>query len=534
MAMAGLFRAVSAFVIFNCSGFAPASAVALAHGELSIAKNVSEQQLQLQRQQQYQQPQHHQLRVMGANIADPEEHGGESEDDAFAEQKEIVEAHEAPTPVSDAVALMLLGMVAFQISLFYLVNFPDKDIQQFTWMSLSQTISIFCSLNIWHAIKSTVEFFSNEHEGEMGTGAGMTTELTLMMLFVTLFTATQIVMANMWKRTTSLKAFGTISAHTLGFSAVDTFGEIVQDHPWRDNWYAVAVGATITSLVLIVFVHFTTRLRKQWSEGIAHHCEEEHAFEHYMEVCSECENEFVGFVLGLLFTQAMIYVITGQMPPIEGYPFQKSRQDVVSLGLGSLGTMATLVAFILGVRKVYKDEQSSPAMARAIEVIEMTLSMTVGWSLLYCGRWSFWVSTNDHGVGQGDIMSARIVQALCFSFFVFVNIFVLDYFADSERGILDASALRALMSALGLLLGLSWEGAFSEALESLGREFADQPKMHLLLMNGMGAALCTIVLPGWAMYILPSAMGEGGHHHEGSLEAGKASKQAFETKAIVS
>jgi len=431
---------------------------------------------------------------------------GDDDDDAAAEaREEILEEHEAPTPVSDAVAFMLLGMVAFQISLFYLVNFPDEDIQGFTWWSLTQTISIFCAVIMWHSIKGTVEFMLKETDTDspLGDGVPESTEIHLCLLFITLFIFCQLVMSNLWRNPVSLKSFGIISAHTLGFSAVDAFGEIVQERPWRDSWTAVAGGTVIIGLVLFLMLQLTTRFRGKRAEQ----CESDEDKEmvtKYTEVCVESENEFAGFVLGLMCTQAIIFSITGTMPPIEGFPFGKTMPEVKSLMGASGAAIVLLMLFIIFVRKVYKDNEYSPSTARAIEIIEMTISMTIGWTMLFAGRWLFWVSTDDEGVGQGDLMSARMVQALAFSFFSFACIFVIDFFAD--RGYLDTSALRSLMSAMGLLLGLAWEGAFGEAIEGIGRVYEDRPTTHLAVIDSLGLSLCAIVLPAWAMYILPVAM----------------------------
>lgn len=431
---------------------------------------------------------------------------GEEEDAESEAREEILEEHEAPTPVSDAVAFMLLGMVAFQISLFYLVNFPDEDIQQFTWWSLTQTISIFCAVTLWHSIKTTVEFLLKEEatDSPLGDGVPETTEVHLCILFISLFIFCQLVMGTLWRNRVSLTSFGIISAHTVGFSAVDAFGEIVQMHPWRDSWMAVVAGTSILGFILFVMLQATTRLRKHRSEQYCDTDEDKEMVTRYDDVCVEMENEFAGFVLGLMCTQAIIYSITGTMPPIEGFPFGKTMPEVKSLMGASGGAIITLMLFIIFIRKVYKDREVSPFMSRAIEIIEMTISMTIGWTLLFAGRWLFWVSTKDEGVGQGDLMSARMVQALAFSFVSFACIFVIDFLAD--RGALDTSALRSLMSAMGLLLGLAWEGAFGEAIEGIGRVFEDQPKTHIVIMDTLGLSLCAIVLPAWAMYVLPSSM----------------------------
>lgn len=424
-------------------------------------------------------------------------------------EEEVLAVHEQPTPVANAVALMLLGMVAFQIGLFYLVNFPDEDVQQFTWLSVSHTITIYCAVTMWNVIKTTAEFLVGESDDALGVGVPWATEANLLVLFGILFVLSQWVKSTLWRSPISVSAFGALSAETLGFSAVDAFGEIMQMEPWRDTVVALLAGTAIIGLTLYCLLVLNTRVRKSRCEKCIETEKDQELVAEYMETCAENENEFAGFVLGLLLTQAIIFAITGTMPPIEGFPFGKTMHDVRSLLAGAAGSSIALMLFIVFVRKVYKDERS-PATTRAIEVVEMTISMTVGWALLFAGRWFFWVSTSDHGVGEGDLMSARMVQALAFSLACFASIFVFDYLADNDY--LDASALRSLMSAIGLLLGLAWEGAFREAIESVGRGWDDEPTKKLENLDIVSILLCAVVMPAWAMYIHPVArLAEKGH-----------------------
>lgn len=424
-------------------------------------------------------------------------------EEAEAEAEAILAVHEQPTPVSDAVALMLLGMVAFQIGLFYLVNYPDEDVRQFTWLSVSHTITIYCAVTLWNVIKTSVEFMIGEQDDALGVGIPWATEANLIVLFGAIFVLSQWVKSTMWRNPVCVSAFGALAAETLGFSAVDAFGEIMQMEPWRDSVAALLAGTAIIGVSFYCLLVLCTRFRKSRCEKCIETDKDQELIAEYMETCAENENEFAGFVLGLLLTQAMIFTITGTMPPIEGFPFGKTMQDVRSLLAGAVGFSIALMIFIVFVRKVYKDNHS-PATARAIEVTEMTISMAVGWTLLFAGRWFFWVSTADHGVGQGDLMSARMVQALAFSFACFASIFVFDYLADNDY--LDAAALRSLMSAIGLLLGLAWEGAFREAIESVGRMYDDTPTRKIENVDMVSVLLCAVVLPAWVMYIHPVAM----------------------------
>jgi hypothetical protein len=56
-----------------------------------------------------------------------------------------------------AIGGMLLGCVAFIMTMFYGVNWPDPDIRHATWKTMSHTSSIFCAVLIFHAFKDVLE-----------------------------------------------------------------------------------------------------------------------------------------------------------------------------------------------------------------------------------------------------------------------------------------------------------------------------------------------------------------------------------------
>ena len=74
----------------------------------------------------------------------------------------------SPPAVADeaqlAVSVMLMGGLAFFMSLFYLVNWPDKDIRYYSSKVISSTIAIFCGVLIFESVKGVVENFLHEEE----------------------------------------------------------------------------------------------------------------------------------------------------------------------------------------------------------------------------------------------------------------------------------------------------------------------------------------------------------------------------------
>lgn len=54
---------------------------------------------------------------------------------------------------------MLLGSMGFMMATFYLVNWPDEDIQRISWEVISSTISVFGSLLLFQGCNRVLDFY---------------------------------------------------------------------------------------------------------------------------------------------------------------------------------------------------------------------------------------------------------------------------------------------------------------------------------------------------------------------------------------
>lgn len=60
-------------------------------------------------------------------------------------------------PMGSAIGAMLIGAVAFQMSLFYLVNNKDDDIKRYSWIVIEMTISIFSAVLLFSAVEGVLK-----------------------------------------------------------------------------------------------------------------------------------------------------------------------------------------------------------------------------------------------------------------------------------------------------------------------------------------------------------------------------------------
>merc|ERR1719203_2452650 len=145
-----------------------------------------------------------------------------------------------------------------------------------------------------------------------------------------------------------------------------------------------------------------------------------------------------------------------------------------------------------------------------LETFQVTIRMTMGWSLLFWGYWCFY-NRAESDDKYGGILGQRIVMAVVFSVIVFFSIAFIDKIADFFRnqGSNVAEAIedgcRALLKTFALLMGLSWEATFAEGVNAVSFVYPEDMRMYVVV--SLSLLLCAIVLPAWALYIVPKSMG---------------------------
>ena len=246
---------------------------------------------------------------------------------AAKEEKEV-------SDVGFAVAVMLLGSLAFFMSIFYLVNFPDVDIVRYSWHVISSTVSIFCAVLVFQSVNQlVVSYFLDEDEDETSSRA----LLVAMLHTIAWFLMLQIVLAVECGATTrkakrvyktpeenaeaeeqselNIKAAGQLLAHMTGFAAINAFGLVQHTSVFGSTVGGAFAVLPLTAVTMITFFHLLKMVRMKIILADGDTEEEEEKWE---DETQEAENEVLSLALSFLTVQAIRYAIVGELPDVEG------------------------------------------------------------------------------------------------------------------------------------------------------------------------------------------------------------------------
>jgi hypothetical protein len=407
-----------------------------------------------------------------------------------------------------------MGSVAWIMMVYYQVNSKDADIAKATWGILNDMLSIFVAVLIFACTKHVSVQYFGEEDGHSHEPPDLKTSLIALLrlgLFFALVHGLLYYASKLEHALWSMRTVGIVGGHIIGFAAIDVFGGLLEQ-PFSHSLFCVV---TLAGSILLFsgFLYLVShKLLTKLGGG-----------EEYHEVASESQHDAACLCFGLLVSMCVRYAIAGHMPPIHGAPRDKSSMQVLALFTVTVvfGILVVVIGNLEAARK------SRGMAAHVMELAQLTCSMTMGWCMLFWGQWWFWNGTHGHGAGSGSKMSARMLMAMIFSVGCFVAIRIVDCFADrasrsTEKG------LRQLLSTFGIVMGLTWEACFTEAIEGIAADY--EGATATLVDFGFTFTLSAVVLPAWALYILPKVMAED----EGKKKADAADEDSKEPSSMIS
>jgi hypothetical protein len=467
-------------------------------------------------------------------------------------QQEAPASKTLPTTV----AWILFGGMAMLMTIFYLLRYKDKDINDATWLVISNAVSLFCAVLLFLAFRELVALATDGDDiqdrrlaaasddaylqcWDSGSGhrrlsqlfssrrlAGVPTQKTLTvdaLCFIFVFVAWESSLFFARKRKGALSALGMVAGHCVGFSALYAFGNMQQCEPFRKS-PGVSLVVVILALVAMVLLGCISDVVRRWyvkkgSNASSHVSHDDHCVHNWCHQCAHTEREAMAFAVSFLIAQVLEYISTDTLAPLHHVPKGRDPGNALmefcfTAGLAvtviAAGYAEHMIAHSHGHDKLVASDGSGHhghEMSReqlAMHMVKDTLAFTTGWCLLTLLKLVFWSATNDNGVlGGGDVMTSHIVVVFISSAVTFSAFFVIDFIADRMHGHL-ARGLRALGKAFMIFLGLAWEGAFWEGSHSMaqGMGFESQTS-RMLAVIVLSLAFCALVMPAWIMYIVP-------------------------------
>jgi hypothetical protein len=441
----------------------------------------------------------------------------------LTEEKEKGEEQEEEgvSDVGFAVAVMLLGSLAFFMTIFYLVNFPDPDIVRYSWHVISSTVSIFCAVLMFQSVNGLVVnfFLGAEAEGFSWEGLIIGMLHTAAWFFVlqlvlaietgaTVHKAKRVFKSDAEEKEAeeqselNVKAAGQLLAHMTGFATINAFGYLQHSPIFQPLGVLGAfLAVPMAGVGMLLFFWLLQRLRKVIIDNDGD-TEEDEKWEDETE---EAENEVLSLSLSFLTVQALRFWIGGELPDIEGAEtllsvHNHTYKNVLMLALGAVifgGAAVGLVAvrnhLAAKAQAAVGDEH---AFSRRFAVMGQGFcTMGKAWCIFYASRWAVEIS----GLEIEETL-LRVLLAMLVTTFSFCFIFALDKIADSHHGDDTEAAIKTIIGSTGILIGFSWEQAFDEGVEGICEKITviEQHWTKLIL----AIFLVGLVLPAWRIWIL--------------------------------
>eukprot|EP00670_Eutreptiella_braarudii_P017957 CAMPEP_0174351134 /NCGR_PEP_ID=MMETSP0811_2-20130205/8376_1 /TAXON_ID=73025 ORGANISM="Eutreptiella gymnastica-like, Strain CCMP1594" /NCGR_SAMPLE_ID=MMETSP0811_2 /ASSEMBLY_ACC=CAM_ASM_000667 /LENGTH=463 /DNA_ID=CAMNT_0015480041 /DNA_START=184 /DNA_END=1578 /DNA_ORIENTATION=+ len=415
---------------------------------------------------------------------------------------------------------MLLGSIAFQLSLFYLVNHPDKDMKRYSWETISSTISIFVAVLIFKGVDGVVDYYVMEESAIW---------FKVLMDFVHLLAWICILQLALWISAGAhmnhsfaslrdpspyhlkAKSYAILLAHITGFASINAFSAIQQLSMFASGPFMALLVVPLCFLVMITIVHLTDTVREYFAglDGV------KDAFEIlWDDEVEEAENDIIGLTISFLLTQAIRFGISGNLPDQEGAD-KGVHSHFMIWYLILFALLAVVPVVSLGRwRAAIPEEEKGSIPERVVSSLHTVASMSFAWCTLYAVTWQ-WSFLGSLMPGLVDGVPGHVCVALSASFLAFVLMFCLDKIHDSEKNSEEKkAAIVSVILSFGIMVGFTWEQSFDAGIETIAEEFSEREKHWLQLLITMILAL--IVLPAWKMYILPKVVAghEFGHDSE--------------------
>lgn len=490
-----------------------------------------------------------------------EEKGGEEEEDEGGEEEEgeEEEGEEGEEEGDTGISIMLIGSIAFMMSLYYVTNTKDPDFAVYSWEVINKTISIFSAVLLFQATQGVVLFYAvgktveeerrllsngpffrrlgeeegEEEEAEFGT-LGLIVAFSMMLFWYMVLQLTLAYLTGAidigstpdgspsvevshynykmgvlsqeqkdeFKRMhVNLKCLGVLIGHITGFAAINALGLVQQMYSSKEGIFETESWRQVMAFV-VCFGSFwvLTGVHKvtdliRNKVALGDDGEIDEAEEMWQEETVEVEDDVIGLAISFLFIQAVRYQVGASLPDVEGEDEDKHGITQVVL----LFAIGMGMMFLLLLKAQYLPVRDARKNAQLGNIV----SMAFAWCLYFSVYW--FISAELKSIAEG--MLSEVIIALVVTLFGLGLIAIADKMADAEWTApeIDKIIRGEVVTAIGILIGFSWEKNFDKAVTTIACAAISEnhPEVPIFVKLIMSVLCAGITVPAWWIYILP-------------------------------
>jgi len=319
-----------------------------------------------------------------------------------------------------------------------------------------------------------------------------------------------------------MRCWATLLAHMCGFAAINAGASMQQLSLFRTSVLRSLLPVGIVEVILLLFFVLLKQLRGPMRHGCCatrfkvdgyaelkqEDIDEEIKMrnELYEEEVIEAENDISSLSISFLTVQSVRYALTTCLPNFEGLEIPEVPHDhwcIVALYLWGIMFAIACVGWIVIIDRV--EIPPDDFAARYLGILMNTCAMVWAWCSLWATRMLFVKHPLlNHAMFMLPSMMGRVILALTLSSSSMSIIWVLDKIDDRMRGKrhLGKRVMKTVNTALGILVGFSWEHCFDGAVEAV----ATLGHSRIIMKDVLCLMVVLVVVPAWRKYILKKTL----------------------------
>jgi len=409
-------------------------------------------------------------------------------------------------------SLCLIGAVAFNMSLLYLINHDDPGMKLATWQVLSMTLSIFSAVLAYVTIREICVDALFQ-----GVYATMAASMTL---FVAIYVINEGILYCLKDpdNVHMLHSGAALGCHLLGFAASYAFADVQRSGIFGASFIGHLLVVVLAVAVLSGLAGLS-RLVHNWVEHL-HQASREHLADLMWEREVELmENEAMSLCIGYLLVQTIAFAIRGSQSSADAdvAPVLVTQSHANEMLVCALLFAAAIIGSVYAVTRIlqsrglrrvdtlnfdsYAAEHLVDMDLRALMIMQNSLGVAMAWCFLFWAEWQVYTLGFN-----GPRSAACMLVGLCLTLLAFASIFILESIAEHihTSGAVDPEkVVRSMTLALGIVIGFAWERSFHVGLHDIAGMFNSSYISQSSCMHLMVVVLIVIVTPAWAMYVFP-------------------------------